>query len=86
MAALVASIVAIKSKVWPSGAALDTSSAPMLPLAPGFDQRIGSFDTHLIPYIIEAGERSAEHRLFFLRLLQPDLWPTSGLRRLHRRW
>ncbi len=41
----------------------------IIPIVPNFDRRIGAFDTHQLPYIIEAGERSAEELVPYLRRL-----------------
>jgi NTE family protein len=44
----------------------------ILPIIPEFDRPVRLFDTHLIPYVIEEGERAAEAQLPYLRkLLQP---------------
>lgn len=41
----------------------------IIPIVPRFQDRIGLFDTHKIPYVIEEGERAAEQQLPFLRRL-----------------
>jgi NTE family protein len=41
--------------------------AELVPLMPDFDQKIGLGDTHLLPFIIEQGERAIEHALPHVR-------------------
>ena len=41
----------------------------IIPIVPQFKERIGLFDTHLIPYVIEEGERAAEQQMPYLRRL-----------------
>lgn len=41
----------------------------IIPIVPQFNERIGLFDTHKIPYVIEEGERAAEKQLPYLRRL-----------------
>jgi NTE family protein len=41
----------------------------ILPIIPDFDRPVRLFDTHLIPYVIEQGERAAEEQLPYLRKL-----------------
>jgi NTE family protein len=41
----------------------------IIPILPGFDRAIGMFDTHLIPYVIEQGEKAAETELAYLARL-----------------
>jgi NTE family protein len=41
----------------------------VIPVLPAFSRRVGLFDTHLIPYVIEEGERAAEEQLPYLRRL-----------------
>ncbi len=43
--------------------------AEVIPLLPSFDQPIRLSDTHLLPYIIEQGERAIEAELPYLRRL-----------------
>jgi NTE family protein len=51
--------------------------AEIVPIIPPFDRRIALGDTHLLPYIIEQGERAAEAELPYLRRLLAGL-PMSG--------
>ncbi|MES2940577.1 MAG: patatin-like phospholipase family protein [Pseudomonadota bacterium] len=44
----------------------------ILPIVPDFNQPVRLFDTHLIPYVIEEGERAAEAQLPYLRRLLED--------------
>jgi NTE family protein len=41
----------------------------VIPIVPQFAERIGLFDTHKIPYVIEEGERATEQQLPYLRRL-----------------
>ena len=41
----------------------------IIPIIPQFKERIGLFDTHRIPYVIEEGERAAEQQIPYLRRL-----------------
>ncbi len=41
----------------------------IIPIVPQFKERIGLFDTHRIPYVIEEGERATEQQLPYLRRL-----------------
>ncbi|MEP6768576.1 MAG: patatin-like phospholipase family protein [Acidobacteriota bacterium] len=41
----------------------------IIPIIPQFKERIGLFDTHRIPYVIEEGERATEQQLPYLRRL-----------------
>jgi NTE family protein len=41
----------------------------ILPIIPEFDRPVRLFDTHLIPYVIEEGERAAEAQLPYLHRL-----------------
>jgi NTE family protein len=41
----------------------------IIPIVPKFAERIGLFDTHKIPYVIEEGERATEEQLPYLRRL-----------------
>ncbi|HEY6049771.1 MAG TPA: patatin-like phospholipase family protein [Thermoanaerobaculia bacterium] len=41
----------------------------IIPIVPKFSERIGLFDTHKIPYVIEEGERATEEQLPYLRRL-----------------
>jgi NTE family protein len=41
----------------------------IIAIVPTFKERVGLFDTHLIPYVIEEGERAAEQQLPYLRRL-----------------
>jgi NTE family protein len=41
----------------------------ILPIIPQFDRPVRLFDTHLIPYVIEEGERAAEAQLPYLQRL-----------------
>ena len=41
----------------------------ILPIIPAFDRPVRLFDTHLIPYVIEEGERAAEEQLPYLKQL-----------------
>lgn len=41
----------------------------IIPIVPKFTERIGLFDTHRIPYVIEEGERATEEQLPYLRRL-----------------
>jgi NTE family protein len=43
--------------------------AEIIPIVPEFKQRIDFADTHLIPYIIEEGERATEQHLPYLKRL-----------------
>ena len=43
--------------------------AEIIPIVPQFQQRIDFADTHLIPYIIEEGERATEPHVEYLRKL-----------------
>jgi NTE family protein len=43
--------------------------AEIIPIMPQFKQRIDFADTHLIPYIIEEGERAAEEHVPYLKRL-----------------
>jgi NTE family protein len=43
--------------------------AEIIPIVPQFKQRIDFADTHLIPYIIEEGERATEQHLPYLKRL-----------------
>ncbi|MBM3143772.1 MAG: hypothetical protein FJ010_02140 [Chloroflexi bacterium] len=43
--------------------------AEIIPIVPQFKQRIDFADTHLIPYIIEEGERAAEEHVPYLKCL-----------------
>lgn len=43
--------------------------AEIIPIVPQFQQRIDFADTHLIPYIIEEGERATEQHLPYLKRL-----------------
>jgi len=43
--------------------------AEVIPIIPSFDCRVGLGDTHLIPYLIEEGERAAEREVPYLRRL-----------------
>jgi len=48
--------------------------AEVIPVMPVFDRRVGLSDAHLIPYLIEQGERAAEREIPYLkRLLAADL-------------
>lgn len=40
--------------------------AEVIPVMPAIEQRVGLSDTHLIPYLIEQGERAAERELPYL--------------------
>ncbi|GAB2593666.1 patatin-like phospholipase family protein [Ramlibacter solisilvae] len=41
----------------------------IIPILPNFDRPVRLFDTHLIPYVIEEGERAAEDQLPYLKRL-----------------
>ncbi|MEO8432387.1 MAG: patatin-like phospholipase family protein [Acidobacteriota bacterium] len=41
----------------------------IIPIVPQFRERIGLFDTHKIPYVIEEGERATEKQIPYLRRL-----------------
>ncbi len=43
--------------------------AEVIPIMPSFECRVGLGDTHLIPYLIEEGERAAEREMPYLRRL-----------------
>lgn len=43
--------------------------AEIIPILPEFDRPVRLFDTHLIPYVIEQGERAAEAQLGYLKQL-----------------
>ncbi len=43
--------------------------AEIIPMMPTFDQRIGLNDVHLMPYIIEQGEKAAERELPYIKRL-----------------
>lgn len=43
--------------------------AELIPILPEFDRPIGLRDTHLMPYIVEQGERAAEREIPYLRRL-----------------
>jgi NTE family protein len=43
--------------------------AEVIPIMPTFDRRVGLSDSHLIPYLIEEGERAAEREMPYLRRL-----------------
>lgn len=43
--------------------------AEVVPVLPQFERRVGTFDAHLIPEVIEAGSRAAEEQLPYLRRL-----------------
>lgn len=43
--------------------------AEIVPIIPTFERRIGLADTHLLPYIVEQGERAAEAEVPYLRRL-----------------
>ena len=43
--------------------------AEIIPLMVNFDRPVGLGDTHLIPYIIEQGEKVAEEQLPYLKEL-----------------
>jgi NTE family protein len=46
-----------------------THHAEIIPIVPEFNQRIQFADTHLIPYIIEEGERATEEHIPYLKRL-----------------
>ena len=41
----------------------------IIPILPQFDRKIGSFDTHQIPYIIEQGERTTRDQIPYIQRL-----------------
>ncbi|HYT32398.1 MAG TPA: patatin-like phospholipase family protein [Thermoanaerobaculia bacterium] len=41
----------------------------IIPIVPQFKERVGLFDTHKIPYVIEEGERAAQEKLPYIRRL-----------------
>jgi len=41
----------------------------IIPIVPQFKERVGLFDTHKIPYVIEEGERAAQEQLPYIRRL-----------------
>jgi NTE family protein len=41
----------------------------IIPILPEFEKRISMSDTHLIPYVIEQGRRTAEHDVAYLKKL-----------------
>lgn len=43
--------------------------AEIVTLLPEFDREIGSFDQHLVPYVIEAGEKAARNHLPYIKKL-----------------
>lgn len=43
--------------------------AEVIPVLPRFDRPVGTFDTQLIPYVIEQGERAAQEQMPYLRRL-----------------
>ncbi len=43
--------------------------AEVIPMMPNFDRNIGLGDVHLIPYIIEAGEKAAQEQMPYLKRL-----------------
>ncbi|MBV9880434.1 MAG: patatin-like phospholipase family protein [Gemmatirosa sp.] len=41
----------------------------VIPIIPRFERRVGLFDTKMIPYVVEEGERAAEEQVPYLRRL-----------------
>lgn len=52
--------------------------AEMVPLMPDFGQKVGLTDTHLLPHIIEQGERAIEVELPYIRRLLADSADLAG--------
>ena len=41
--------------------------AEVVPVLPEFDQPVGTFDAHLIPYVIEQGSKATQEQLPYMQ-------------------